>query len=468
MMPRLAHDRRVQRVRAILDLFRGEPVAEVSKRHQIGRSDLYKFRRRALTAMEEALADRRRGPRRSPNRVASEREAQVVALCKRHPTLSSYAVRRRYGTGAPSARTIQRIRLRHGLGRFSKREPPRAKRRQLRPEARARVAAILTEKPYLGPDRTVWDLQNAEGITISPSTLKRMKRKRRDARLPPRPPKPEWRFYERRHPHSLWHGDFLEKITLTDLDETAYQLTLQDDYSRGYVFCDLFLNPDNRATIRSLITAMRAWQVIPKAVVFDNAPQFKGRLLSAFCTGIGTRLIHSAPYHPQTNGKLERAFRDDMRDFYKRYDSWLLEPLRRDLPDYVHYRNYVRGHYALGGKPAITRLNECSDKAEPALLEQLENYARCKVRRQIIPATGSIRLFNRDARLGKIAANTEVTFYESLEGLEAWIDGERTAVLKDYQTFRQLKASWRLDELPRAFRFEPCGPVICPRIAVAA
>ena len=56
----------------------------------------------------------------------------------------------------------------------------------------------------------------------------------------------------------------MEKVTLTDIDQTAYQLALQDDYSRGYVFCDLFLNPDIRTTIRALIAAMRAWRVIPK------------------------------------------------------------------------------------------------------------------------------------------------------------------------------------------------------------
>jgi len=77
-------------------------------------------------------------------------------------------------------------------------------------------------------------------------------------------------------------------------------------------------------------------------------------LLSAFCDQLGIRLIHASVNHPQTNGKLERAFRDDMRDFYKRYDAWLFDELRRDLPAYVHYRNHIRGHRALGGKPAIT------------------------------------------------------------------------------------------------------------------
>jgi len=57
----------------------------------------------------------------------------------------------------------------------------------------------------------------------------------------------------------------------------------------------------------------------------------------------------SAVNHPQTNGKLERAFRDDMRDFYRQHTPWLLEPLRRDLPAYVHYRNHVRGHQYRAG-----------------------------------------------------------------------------------------------------------------------
>jgi transposase InsO family protein len=331
-----------RRVRAVLTLFRGESVANVSAQYQMGRSALCKFRKRALTAIHQALADRRQGPLRSHNRLAADTEARVVALCQRHPTLSSYAVHRRCGSDAPSPRTIQRIRARHGLVRCFKRAQPMKPRRRLTPEARERVAAIITEKPHLGPERMVWDLQNHDHITISASTIKRMKRKRRDALLPPRPTRPAWHFYERRRPHSLWHGDFMEKVTLTDVDRTAYQLALQDDYSRGYVFCDLFLNPDIRTTIRALIAAMRTWQVIPEAVVFDNGSPFKGRLLSAFCDQLGIRLIHASVNHPQTNGKLERAFRDDMRDFYCQYDSWQFDRLRRDLPGYVHYRNHVR------------------------------------------------------------------------------------------------------------------------------
>ena len=467
MIGRSTDAKHVQRVQAVVDLFRGDAVADVSARYGIRRSGLYKFRRRALDAISEALADRRRGPRRPHNRIAPDSEAQIVALCQRHPTWSSYALHRCCGPKAPSPRTIQRIRARHALARFSKREPPVRRRRQLTPEVRERAAAILADKPYLGPERTAWDLQNRDHITISASTIKPMKRKHREALLPPRP-QPNWRFYERHHPHSLWHGDFLEKVTLTDLDQTAYQFTLQDDYSRGYVFCDLLLYPDIRTTIRSLIAAMRTWRAIPKAVVFDNGSPFKGRLLSAFCDQLGVRLIHASVNHPQTNGKLERAFRDDMRDFYQHYDAWLLERLRRDLPGYVHYRNYVRGHCALGGQPAISRLNQHTPNVTlPEVLEHLESYARYEIDRRTIPATGRIRQFGRNAYLGKMAANLEVTFCESLDGLEAWIDGQGRAILRDYRTLKQIAFHWRKGRLPQAFHFEPFTPVVCPRIAVA-
>jgi hypothetical protein len=213
---------------------------------------------------------------------------------------------------------------------------------------------------------------------------------------------------------------------------------------------------------------MRRWRVIPKAVVFDNGAPFKGKLLSVFCANLGIRLIHSSVYHPQTNGKLERAFRDDMRDFYRQYDQWLFAPLQRALPAYVHYRNTIRGHHALGGKPAITRLSEVNERtASQEVLDSLENYASYEVAHKVISATGSIRLFGRNAYVGMMLANTEVTFWESLEGLEARVDGTCVTVLRDYRTYRQMTC-YRRRELPPFFSFEVHQPPRCPRIAVAS
>lgn len=450
-----------RRVQAVLALLRGEPATSVCAQYRIGRSDLYKYRQRALAAMREALTDHRRGPRHPRNRLSSDREQQVAKLCHDRPTWSSRKVRRVIGPAAPSPRTIQRVRRRQGLDRLPKRAPAVFPSRRLDPAVLERAQVMVREKSWLGPDRAAWDLQNGEQLTVSPSTLRRLKRQNREAQLSPPPPRPEWHFYERHHSHSLWHGDFLEKITLSDSKQTAYQLTLLDDYSRGYVFCDLFLNPDMRTTIRALIAAMRQWRVIPAAVVFDNGSAFKGKLLSAFCEQTGIRLIHAAVHHPQTNGKLERAFRDDMRDFYRQYDTWLLDPLRRDLPGYVAYRNQVRGYRASGGQPAIVRLREQTWMALPAVLERLESYACYEIGRKIIPKTGNIRLFGREAFLGPDLANLDITFFESLEGLEARHNDQCLAVLRDYRTFRQMLC-YRRCLLPSSFHFEPREPDLSP------
>jgi transposase InsO family protein len=211
-----------------------------------------------------------------------------------------------------------------------------------------------------------------------------------------------------------------------------------DDYSRGYVFCDLFLDPDMRTTVRALIAAMRQWRVVPKAVLFDNGPPFKGRLLVAFCQHVGIRLIHSAVNHPQTNGKLERAFRDDMKDFYRQYDAWMLEPLRSNLPGYIHYRNEVRGHRALGGKPSITRLHEHNRWAPQELLDRRESFAWHEVKRNVVDRYGYIQTFGRMAYVGRAWKERAIALIETLESLEAHAEGRCVAVMRDYWKYRKL------------------------------
>jgi hypothetical protein len=220
---------------------------------------------------------------------------------------------------------------------------------------------------------------------------------------------------------------------------------------------------------RALIAAMRQWQVISEAVVFDNGSAFKGNLLSIFCARAGIRLIHTSVNHPQINGKLERAFRDDMRDFYKQHRPWFFEPLRRGLPAYVHYRNYVRGHRALGGKPSIVRFNEEHSRAVlPDVLDHLESYACYELERRTLSTSGGFRMLNREVHVDAALANKEVVFFESLDGLEAMVDGQSIAVLRDWRTYKQMMVPYRHKEIPQVLYFEPCATPESTRIAVAS
>src|SRR5262249_57727011 len=120
-------------------------------------------------------------------------------------------------------------------------------------------------------------------------------------------------------PHSLWHGDCLEKVILADTGRQAYHLVLLDDYSRGSVCCDLLREVTTCITIEAMIAAMRQWQVIPKQVLFDNGGPFRGEMLAAFCPNFGVKLIHTSPPHPPTQGKFERALPHHLPEFYPRY-----------------------------------------------------------------------------------------------------------------------------------------------------
>lgn len=99
-------------------------MADIVTEYGICRSDLYKFRRRVLVVMEQALQDQSTGPKRPANRISGDRERQVRTLCERYPTWSSYRIQRRLGETAPDPRTIQRMRKRWGLPRVPRREPP--------------------------------------------------------------------------------------------------------------------------------------------------------------------------------------------------------------------------------------------------------------------------------------------------------------------------------------------------------
>ena len=188
---------------------------------------------------------------------------------------------------------------------------------------------------------------------------------------------------------------------------------------------------------------MRQWQVIPKGVVFDQSTVFRGKLLEAFCRNLGIRLIHATPRHPQTNGKLERAFRDDMPEFYRQQPTWELEALRRALPAYIQYRNEVRGHRALEGRPAMTRLAEQHRMAVPWVLDTLEEYARYPMMQKKVTPEGCLGLFRRQVYLDVALSGQSVMCYETVDGLEVRGGNQRVYLLREYPALAEsLLVEW--------------------------
>jgi transposase InsO family protein len=55
------------------------------------------------------------------------------------------------------------------------------------------------------------------------------------------------------------------------------------------------------------IARIMSLQGMPKTIVSDRGPQFISRFWEEFHKSLGTKLIHSSAYHPQTSGQTERV-----------------------------------------------------------------------------------------------------------------------------------------------------------------
>jgi len=457
-----------QRFQAVFAMLKGEFISDIVEKHKICRSDLYKFRKRALIAMREAMYDLPRGPKTPHNRLPKAKEEQIEQVCRRYPAMSSYKISEKVGTAFSSPRTIQRVRDRLSLKRLLKRAPRQSKAKRFPPETKQKMLEFILKQGHLGVLRLSWDIANILKIAISPSTLLRW----RKAMIPKVSPVIEiisWQYYERKHPHSLWHGDVMKFEHSPDRGLYLRQLTFLDDYSRAYVYSELTTQTTASYTVQCLIYAMREWKVIPKALLFDNGSEFRGDILKTFCNNLCIRIIYSTVNHPQTNGKLERAFRDDRRDFYAPRSEWPIERMQEAFPDYMYYRNYQRGHFALEGRPAITRLLEQDRFASESILEHLEEYAVNEIGEKMVNTYGYIRLFCRWVYVGEQLKKSRVRCFETIRGLEIRKDGLVIGVLQDYYLYKTLTNTLRSDEIPESIILQQPyqHQLACPRIAVA-
>ena len=51
----------------------------------------------------------------------------------------------------------------------------------------------------------------------------------------------------------------------------------------------------------------------------DNGTEFKNKLLETYCNNNNIKLVHSSPYHPQTNGVVEIVHKEIKKYIYSEY-----------------------------------------------------------------------------------------------------------------------------------------------------
>ena len=302
----------------------GLSVAEACRRFSISRKTGYKWLQRHRESPKDPLVDRSRRPARSPRRTAPEVEQ------------SALEVRDRFGWGAAKIHAILQT---QGL------DPP----------------CVRTITRILG----------------------------RHNRIQQAPPTPtaDQRF-ERPEPNQLWQIDFKGPIEVAR--RRLQPLSILDDHSR-YL---LALTPCGDLTMKTAWNVL--WTVMgdagmPLAILADNSfgNTQKRRLglgwFDAHLIRCGIRPIHGRPYHPQTQGKVERFHGTLERELWPRVRRDRLDHFAEDL-DYWrrHVYNTLRPHEALGQQPPVLHWTP-SPRKRPKTLPPLQYPAGSILRKVFSP-----------------------------------------------------------------------------------
>ena len=83
----------------------------------------------------------------------------------------------------------------------------------------------------------------------------------------------------------------------------------------------------------------------PRYILLDNGTEFKNTLIDQVLKQLGIERIFSAPYHPQSNGKLEV--------FYKYLKPTLKKLCEKDPSNWDKYINQVLASYRVTPNLAI-------------------------------------------------------------------------------------------------------------------
>ncbi len=232
--------------------------------------------------------------------------------------------------------------------------PGRSQRRpwnRLRPEEESVVLATARELLTWRSRQLAAYLTDHQSLAVSASTVYRILRreglvKRVEYQLA------AGKEYQNKTtgPHQLWATDasYFRVVGWG----YYYLVTVMDDYSRFI----LAWKVQRDMTADSLIEVVQdavdttGMDTVPvqdrTRLLSDNGSGYVSRAFREYLHLVGIRHILASPFHPQTNGKLERYHRT-LKDEVNQVPYEVVEDLEAAIRDFVGFYNYRRYHKAL-------------------------------------------------------------------------------------------------------------------------
>jgi len=241
-------------------------------------------------------------------------------------------------------------------GLANRRSSPRRFWNKIPDQERKKVLKTALEKPELSPRELACDITDKEGWFISESSVYRIL-KAFDLITSP--------AYillsaadKYKHPttrvNEMWQTDF----TYFKVSGWGwyYLSTVMDDYSRYIVSWKLFssmLAGDVKETLDLAIAKSGVDRVKVRhrpRLLSDNGPCYISNELKSYLTKREMKHIRGKPYHPQTQGKIERYHRS-MKNVVKLNNYYLPWELEEEIEKFVEYYNNERYHESLNNLP---------------------------------------------------------------------------------------------------------------------
>lgn len=287
-------------------------VAAFCRAHGCSRTAFYKWRQRFLAGGVDGLQERSRRPLSSPGQTRAEVEELVLRRRKQlleqgldhGPQSIAWSLHRDGYDGVPSRATIWRILTRHGA-----------------------IVAQPRKRPQSATTRFCFG-----------------------------------------RPNECWQSDWTE-WHLADGTAVAIAGSL-DDHSRYLVGLIAAAGFGTGELVWSVMVAGIGECGIPSMSLSDNGIMYTGRLRgyeAAFeinLRALGVRTINSAPYHPQTCGKIERFWQTLKKWLKARDPATTVEELNALLQRFRDFYNHRRPHRAHRGATPAEAFN-ATEKARP-------------------------------------------------------------------------------------------------------
>src|SRR4030042_1827715 len=241
------------------------------------------------------------------------------------------------------------------------------------PQKEDKILAVARESPELSSRQlSAWIADN-EGFAVSESTVYRILRREGLVKRQEIQPTAAKEYHTKTtRPHQMWATDasYFRVVGWG----YYYLVTVMDDYSRFILGWKLQKDMSANSLIEVVQEAVDATGMTDVPVenrtrlLSDNGAGYVSRTFRDYLHLVGIGHILAAPYHPQTNGKVER-YQQSLKREENQLPYELPGHLELAIADFVDYYNYRRYHKALGD---VTPADVLYDRREHILTRRKE------------------------------------------------------------------------------------------------